>query len=65
MGLSGQASAHLFLWPPESEAPNFFTGRRGVFQGDWQGAGMSVSPSQAIWAAVPPFVSRAIRHRLI
>lgn len=41
----------------ESEVPGVFTGRRTVFQGDWQGTRVFVSLGQAIWTANPPFVS--------
>lgn len=51
--------------PWESEVPGFFTGRRDVSQGDWQGPSMPVSSSQAVWITMSPFVSEVTGYCLI
>lgn len=38
----------------ESEDPGFFIGRRGMFQGDQEGARMPVSSRQTVWTSNSP-----------
>jgi hypothetical protein len=49
----------------ESEVPDFFTGRRGIFQSYWQVTSMSISSTQAIWISISTFVSRILGYCLI